>query len=370
MRPRRARTASRAIAIGAAALAAMALTASPAAAAKIDYGMAPQASLSAADYGRMGQAKVDFLRLGFDWTQDAAGDCTPLGGACDWGFKDSQIGAASAFGLDVLPIVFGSAPFVNSNPRKPPTNNLAAYQDFVQAAVQRYGPNGVFWTGPYQAMVGNPLAPVHPIREWQIWNEQSSNAFFEPKPSAKKYGKLLKAASSAIRGVDPGAEILTGGMFPDTGPKGIKIEKYLAELYRIKGIEKTFDTVSVHPYADDPKELISQLMRARRAMDKAGDKKADISISELGYSSGCPRCPKNNVPPVAKKNEREQAKALTDAFKALKKASNKLNLVGITWFTWQDTNSKLVCRFCQRAGLLDVQGKPKPAYNAFKKAAG
>jgi hypothetical protein len=343
-------------------IAVLALGAAPASA-KVEYGIAPQTKLGPSDYEMMRQSKLGMIRLGLGWggIQGSPGNCTPQGGACDWSYPDAQIAAASANGFKVMLPIYGSAPFVNSEPKKPPTNDIAAWTQFVSAAAQRYGQDGAFWKGPYQQMVG-PNAPIKPVRNWQIWNEQSSFQFFKPKPNPKKYAKILKPAGEAIHAVDRKAEVQLGGMFPDTGPKGIRIEKYLSKLYKVKGIKKSFDAAAVHPYAKNPKQLVGQVNRARKAMNKAGDKKAKVWITELGYSSG-----KKPNKPVVKKSAKKQAKALTSSFKALKKARGKLKLAGVVWFTWQDTDDPAVCRFCTGAGLLDINGQLKPAYHAFLK---
>jgi hypothetical protein len=352
------RTIRRGVTLAALAVAGLGLGAAPASAAKIDYGIAPNTlPLNANDLNLMDQGKVDFVRLPFDWgtVQPAPGDCTPTGGACNWAVLDGQIAALDNVGISVLPNINQSAPWVNNDIFKPPTNNIPAWEDFVQAAAQRYGPGGA-------AGLRNP------ITDWQIWNEPGSNGDFSPKPNAKKYGKILKAAGDTIHDVNKKAKVYVGGLFPDTGPKGIPADKFLTDLYKVKKIDKSFDVVAIHPYSPDPKKgVYKQVNDARKAMDKAGDKKAEIAVTELGYASGCPSCSKNNKPPVVVKNEKEQSKALKDSFNSLQKKANKLNLTSIIWFTWRDGAGP--CSFCFTSGLLDENGNPKPAYNAFKKEA-
>ena len=341
-----------------AALAALAFSAVPASAAKIDYGIAPNTiPLNSTDLSQMSSGKVDFVRIPFDWgtVQQAAGDCTPTGGACNWSYVDSLVAGPLSSGIKVLPNINQSAPFVNTDVFKPPTNDIPAWEDFIEAAVQRYGPGGA---------AGFPTA----ITDWQIWNEPGSNGDFNPKPNVKNYAKILKAAGTTIYKTDKKANVLVGGLFPDTGPKGIPADKYIKDLYKEKKIDKSFDTISIHPYSPDPKKgVVKQIESARKAMDKAGDKKANIAVTELGYASGCPTCKKNNQPPVVVKDEKAQSKALTDSFKSLKKKSSKLNLSSIIWFTWRDGAGP--CDFCFTSGLVDENGNPKPAYSAYKKAA-
>lgn len=356
--------------IAAVTAAALTVSVSAASAAKLEYGVSPQTNMGAQDFSLAKQANVDVIRvnMGWDGIQPAAGNCTATGGACAWDFYDLLIGGAAAEGIETLPALYGSPRFVANSPYKPPVKAIPAWQEFVTAAVQRYGPGGAYWNGPYQAQF--PGGPVTPVGTWQLWNEPTSLQFFKPEPNTKQYVKILKPAADAIRSADGGADIMLGGVFGETGPKGIPLAEFFKDLYKVKKIEKSFDAVAIHPYAETTKALLKQVGAIVKATKKGGDGNVDVWVTELGYSAGCKGCKKNNIPPVATKNERTQAKALTSSMKALKKKSGKLNLAGIIWFTWQDLNSKKVCNFCRTAGLLDFGGGPKPAYNAFTKAAG
>ena len=350
-------------------IATVALFASPASAAKIQYGVISQdPPPDARDYELMNKAGVDLRRLPFGWDsyQFVRGDCTPEGGACDWSRADLAIGAAASHGIATLPYFYNSARFINSNPIKPPLRALDEWADWIQAAVQRYGRGGVYWQGDYQAVFG-PSAPQMPVDTWQIWNEQTSDHFFLPKPDPKKYAKLLKPASEAIRSVDPRAEILLGGIFGETGPKGQKLETFFEKLYKIRKIERYFDAVAVHPYATKPKGVLNQAKKIRKAADKGGDKKADVWVTELGYASAGPRG--GRAGELVMKGERGQAAALKKAFKILKKNARKLDLAGIVWYAWEDVDNPGLCKFCQRAGLIDLKGRPKSAYKEFRQAA-
>ncbi len=356
----------RTTALVAAAATVLLVAAAPASAAKVRYGISPQTTLTSTDFTQINSLKTDIIRQGLSWpgVQPAAGNCTAQGDACNWSFPDSQVGASAANGLETMLGIFGSPGFVESSVNKPPLNNLGEWEQFITAAAQRYGPGGAYWSGPYQNAFGAG-APVKPVRVWQIWNEQSSNQFFEPKPDPKKYAKIFKPAAKAIHGVDKKSEVLTGGMFPDTGPKGIKIEPFLKTFLKDKKVRKELDGVSIHPYAKNAKELDKQTKGARKQMDKSGAKKTDIWVTEIGYASGGPKSQ-----PVVKKNEKDQAKAITDAYKFLNKKDKKLGLAGIVYFTWQDVPEGIgFCRFCSFAGLLNTGGAQKPAFNAYKKVA-
>ena len=351
---------------GLAAVLALGVAAAPASAAKVQYGLAPQTTLTAADYAGINSLKTDVIRIGLSWPgiQPNAGTCTAQGGACNWSFPDNQIGANAANGIETVATLFGSPPFIAADGNTPPVKDIDAWRQWVTAAAERYGPGGTYWSGPYQAVFG-ANAPVTPIRTWLVWNEQSSFQFFKPKPKVKKYAKILEPASDALQDADKKAEVLTGGMFPDTGPKGIQIEKYVKDLYKQKGIgNKTIDAVSIHPYAKSGKELDKQIKSLRKTMDKSGGKKDDIWVTEMGYASGGPKSQ-----PVVKKGEKGQAKAIKDAYKTIDKKDKKYDIAGVIYFTWQDADrSTGVCKFCAFAGLIDENGQEKKAFKAYKKA--
>ena len=365
LRSRLGRTRLRLSLVALAALCVAGISAAPASA-KVQYGLAPQTALGQADYDGMNELKTDVIRIGFSWPgiQPNAGTCTAQGGACNWNFTDAQVGANAANGIETVATLFGSPPFVANDVNEPPTSNVAAWEEFIRAAVGRYGPNGTYWNGPYQAVFGAG-APVIPVETWLLWNEQSSFQFFKPKPNVKKYAQIAGPGSDAIRDVHKKANVLTGGMFPDTGPKGIKIEEYVEDLYKQKGIDKkTFDAVSIHPYAENGKELDKQVKSLRKTLDKKGDKKDAIWLTEMGYASGGPKSQ-----PVVKNGEKGQADAITDAFKTINKKDKKYDIEGVIYFTWQDASRDTgVCKFCAFAGLIDDQGERKKAFNAYKKA--
>jgi hypothetical protein len=336
------------------------------AAAKVEYGFAPQTSVGGADYQKMDTVNTDVVKIQVGWNtiQSSPGDCTSIGGACDWSAADGLIGAAAANGgIRSVVGLFGTASFAENDPFKPPLKDLDGWKDFTDAFVKRYGPGGDYWSGIYQAQFGL-TAPVVPVTTVQVWNEQSSFQFFKPKPNVKKYAKLLVASSEAIRKANKKVDVVLGGMFPDTGPKGIPLEKFLKDLYKAKGVKsKTFDAVAVHPYAENGKQLKKQIGGARKTMNKSGGKKDDIWITEIGYASDGPKKQE-----VVKKGEKGQAKAIKAAYKVIKKNDKKWDVKGVIYFTWQDSNAADICKFCAFSGLLDVNGNEKKAFNVYKKA--
>ncbi|HUF85666.1 MAG TPA: cellulase family glycosylhydrolase, partial [Acidimicrobiia bacterium] len=133
-----------------------------------------------------------YVRVDVDWAVVQHGGPS----SWNWGPIDRVVSAVRARGLEVLGLITYTPPWARpaGTPDKNPPNNPADYANFARAAVQRYQPQGV--------------------RDWEIWNEPNSHWFWSPKPDAARYTALLKQAYAAIKAVDPGATVMTGGTSP------------------------------------------------------------------------------------------------------------------------------------------------------------
>jgi hypothetical protein len=211
------------------------------------YGISSQTALEGGDYQRMAKADVGTLRATLNWPTV---DPTKGEGEYNWSDFDSVVAESARNGITVLPFVFGSPKWVASGLDRRSCGSrctlfaprgkaaLDAWGRFVGDAVDRYGRGGEFWAE-------NPGLPKHPVRAWQIWNEQNSKSFYQPKPSTKGYAKLLDAASRAIRAADRGADVVLGGMAELAGAsKAVPGHRYLGKLYRRKGVERDFDGIA------------------------------------------------------------------------------------------------------------------------------
>ena len=81
---------------------------------------------------------------------------------------------------------------------------------YLAALVERYGPEGTFWTD-------HPELPKHPLREWQIWNEPHLPAYWDapekgPYGYARSYPLLLRSSYNIVKSLDPGAKIVLAGI--------------------------------------------------------------------------------------------------------------------------------------------------------------
>jgi len=328
------------------------------------YGIVPQNSLTDADFDRMGQGRIGTLRTAVNWF---AVDPGPAPDDYDWSSVDAVVAGAARNGIDVLPFLYGTPDWVAQGldgqacsecATFAPTSDaaLAAWHTFVTDAVARYGTGGQFWAE-------NPGLAPNPIEVWQIWNEQNSATFYEPKPSPKAYAKLLDVSANAIRGRDPGADVILGGMAGLIGvKKAVTAWNYLAKLYKRKGVKKDFDGVAPHPYGQRLKKVQLQIDRTRATMKQAGDAGTGLWITEIGWGSQKGGNPLN-------RGRKGQAQSLKEAYKYFQKQRRKLKVKTVAWFTWTDSPNP-ICEWCPTAGLFDSALQPKPSWRALTKFTG
>ena len=322
------------------------------------FGVVTQEPLNGPDYARLAEGEVGTLRVTFNWAtaQQVPGQCQPEPQVdlCSWYVFDEIVARAAFAGTRVMPVLAGPPDFVSKNPQNPPTKgqDKTRWRAYLSSLAKRYGRGGTFWDA-YQEYGGKPL----PITDWQIWNEQNGKQGWDGKPNAKRYGRLVKISAQALRNGDREADIVLGGMF---GNAKVPLTTYMRQLYRVKGIERFFDAIALHPYAPRISSLRRQLASARSAARAGGDLKVNMRITEIGWSSA--------------KGHHElmqgaagQAKMLKKSFKLLQRGRRRWNLEGVNWFALQDTDNHSTCRFCIASGLLKKDGKAKPSWRAFKK---
>jgi hypothetical protein len=342
------------------------------------WGVVPQATPSAEQFQRLRAGGVDSVRIQIDW-----GGVQPTrGGALNWSGIDGVVAKAANAGLEVLPFlngapawavpavwVPGSGHTVKAPSHLPAAGSAAtAWSNFVKGAVARYGPNGSFWAV-------NPAVPKRPIRTWQIWNEENFK-YFVAKPSPAEYGRLVKLSSTALKGSDPGAKLLLGGMF--SRPKGGKSTKekpkrvyfasdFLEQMYETTpGIKAKFNGVALHPYTGRYQELPEEIEEVRKVLKAKGDAGKGLWITELGWSSQPP--PANPRLNIFAKGPAGQVSQLKGAFSLLSSRQAKWKLQRVYWFSVDDQTG--TCNFCDGSGLFSEGFVPKRSWFAYVKFAG
>jgi hypothetical protein len=312
------------------------------------FGVVPQAPLTATDLVRM-KGVVGTLRIPIYWSV-----CEPSPGEYDFAALDAEIGAAADHGIRVQPFVYGTPAWLGLRAARPPLGirASAAWAGFLRVLVKRYGSGGEFWRG---------RARREPIRLWQIWNEPNFVVFWKPKPSPAGYARLLHISARAIRGADRRARIVLAGVAPVSA--GMKTWEFLRGLFRQPRVRRDFDLAALHPYSTTLFELDYQLRKVRQAMTEAGLGRTPLLITEIGVASW------GDYPSAFVEGTDGQARFLESAYARLLEMRRRWRIAGIDWYTWRDQRRiDKTCSFCQGAGLIGLDGKPKPAWRAYRRA--
>ena len=317
---------------------------------------------------------VESIRVPVNWAAVQSGP----GGLPDWSSVDPYVRAGAESGMSVLPFLTGAPAWVVSSegvggggraPVSLPVQTSAqraAWREFLRLAVFRYGPGGSFWAE-------NPLLPAHPIRTWQIWNEENYK-YFAARPSPSQYGKLVVDSYQDLRSADPGARIVLGGLFArpkggNTKPAPGRIKRawfaadFLEQMYKTTpGVRGKFLAVALHPYSYSYKQLTPELEELRAALKASGDGGRAIWITELGWSSGHPSAANGHN--KFEKGLQGQARELRGAFGLLRSQAAAWRVKRVYWFSF--TDSPGTCNFCDGSGLFDDSLNPKPAWSSYK----
>ena len=325
-------------------------------------GIVPQEGIARKDTARMQKGKVKNLRISISWESIQPKSPNEF----SWGGLDATVEAAAREGVRVMPTLYATPPWISKRSTNLPVKNkkqLDHWRSFVAAAANRYGRNGEFWNE--QARAGSNLPRLAIIR-WQLWNEPNFH-YFATKVNPNQYARLVDAGSAAIRKKDPKAEIVLAGLFgkPKGPPSKARYATTYLKQFSRKVKKSSFNSNAIHPYATDTAKLKQIMKGFRRAAVQSGLKKKKIYVTEIGWGSG----KKTNA--FLTGSQSAQAKQLGSAFDYLIRDRRKLNLNGVYWYAWKDTDPKgQNCSFCYTIGLFKWNRnklKPKPAWKKFVK---
>ncbi len=319
--------------------------------------MVAQGPLAEDDFARMEEGGIETIRVVVPWGAVAPGSADD---DLDFAAIDPVIEQAARHGIEPLVNLLGTASWAAAAdgcaedcgglPAPSSAETIAGWRDFVAAAGERYGPAGAFWRE-------RPDLPEEPVRKWQIWNEPNATAFFAPEPDPQHFARLLEVAESEIRGRDPGATVILGGMHAHAPPQTVAAAGFLRDLYEIDGIEAHFDAVAVHPYAGDPAQVGAQMDAMAAEISRAGDD-ASLWVTEIGWAS-------SDGADALEKGPEGQAANLTAAYEQLIERRAEWSLQGVVWFSWRDQTHDPVCKWCPHSGLFTETLEAKPAWEAL-----
>jgi hypothetical protein len=234
---------------------------------------------------------------------------------------------------------------------------------WVQDAVKKYGQGGEFWNGkPY----------AKPVTTWEIWNEPN---LAENNPGGEKvqpenYGRFFVFTSSALHGIQPGAQALVGGLYLGhwTEPG---MESYVSKLYNVSGMASAVNGVAIHPYGftsgQQVTEFASEVINIRTVLNRQPQGSSEpLWITELGW-------------PVAESQQQEnefegrgvdaptQAKLLQQSFNWAKSNAGTYNLQGLIWHAVSDYSNP---KWDYHCGLRKLDGSFRQSWSAFQEQTG
>jgi hypothetical protein len=199
------------------------------------------------------------------------------------------------------------------------------------------------------------------IKYWELWNEPDQRTYWQSQDGMKSYVELLRAVYPAIKQEDPTAIVVLGSVntpFP------------LRDMYR-QGAKEFFDIANVHPFVSplhpEPLRKVHDILKGvRNVMQEFGDTVKPVWFTELG-------CP--GVPNPAEsqgwwegKSPSEQAQAgwVGTIYHEMPSWEEE-HLQRIFWAFFQET--KHFGNDIDAFGLIRRDFSPKPAYEAYQKAA-
>jgi len=319
-------------------------------------GMAPQGPTGERDFALMESSEVRSVRLPMYWA--GVQSRTPQSSEPDFDGFDHDVRLAAEHDIRIMPFLWGSPEWVAPSSVDLPINTAWqrwGWRTFLRDAVNRYGPYGTFW-------FEHSDLPYLPIRKWEIWNEQNI-VTFSSSTRPEDYAALLRESGKVLHEMDPGAEVLLGGLFgrPLQIPPNTGSGDWLARLYQVGNVKRFFDGVALHPYVADAGAMRAQVENLRRVMRLHHDPRTPLYMTEIGWGS-------DSYESRWERGLRGQARELREAMSMLVGNRGRWRIGGVWWFSWADLGNS--CQFCDSAGLLTVDREAKPSWYLFNRWTG
>ena len=293
---------------------------------------------------------VEWIRLPVYWYE-----VEPREGDFRFEKLDSMVGAASAAGLEVMPVVLGTPdwaaepPFgLDAHPSSPTT-----YGRFLSVLADRYGKDGSFWQGD--------MRPAVPVRRWQIWNEPDLPKYWRRDANgwAQSYVKLLRESHDQLRSSDRSAIVVLAGLSNFSW-------RSLRKIYRAGG-RRVFDVAAFHPFTARVEGVIEIIRRSRAVMRRSGDSSKPLMVSEVSWSSGKGLATLNYG---WETTEQGQARRVAEVITALAERRSAYGIQSFAWATWLSPEIGSPYSF-DYSGLNRMStGVPvaKPALSSYRKS--
>lgn len=262
-----------------------------------------------------------------------------------WEYPDAVVRGAEFYGLKLAVRLDQHPAWARSRPaQNGPPDNLNDYGDFVQAVATRY-------RGRISAYI--------------IWNEPNlAREWGDSTPDPIAYVEMLKVAYHRAKAADPECIIVSAGLAPTNhnDEQAMDDRLFLKAMYEA-GAKEYFDVLGAHPYgfAYSPEEQpgahkglnFARLLDLRDIMQTYGDGDKPIWATEMGWTVG---------DSWQKVTLEKQAEYLAGAFRRAEREWPWLKMMAV----WNLGRNLPPEDEKQGYNLLDEEGRPRPAYQAFK----
>jgi hypothetical protein len=311
-----------------------------------------------AQWDLMASSGVETVRTVFDWAEaQPGGRGTPI----DFGRTDGVVQRAAMRNLEVLPIVFYAPRWARAYRGRftSPPKRRADYVTYLASLVERYGPEGTFWSE-------HPELPKRPVREWQIWNEPHLPAYWDapekgPYGYARNYPLMLRASHNIVKSLDPGAKIVMAGLTQ-------RAWEEIEVLYK-RGIKGYFDVAALQIFPQTVKRAVKATRFFRDAMKKRGDGRKPIYLTEITWPASKGRTA--GIKYQSQATPRGMASKLSGMYSAMAARRRALGLGRVFWYTWSSPYGRGGSIF-NYAGLQRFDNgafDPQPALAAYQRSA-
>jgi hypothetical protein len=312
----------------------------------------------------------------------------PSDPAYDWSLYDRLVRYAANYHIQVLFSILFTPSWANGGKgRTVAPTDPKDLQDFAYAAAQRYSGYFVPPAWQQQPALAPPTSPLPIVTMWTAWNEPNNPVFLTPQyvrsggkwviESAVNYANICNAVydgiHSALIAVNrpvPGEQVACGVTAPKgndaPGTSRASVDPISFLVAAKKAGMRNFDEYAHHPYYAAPSESPTyvpsgktkrriQLGNINVLLDEItklyGPK--HLWITEYGYQTN----PPDRIFGVS---YAKQAAWLTQAY-SIARSNPRIDMM--LWFLIKDEPAL----GGWQSGLETVQGKKKPAWNAFLK---
>ena len=309
-------------------------------------------SPTSAQLDALRRAKVKVFRAQMSWASVQPRKGQPY----RWDHYDRLFAAAGRQGITVLPVLVGSPAWAASKQPYPPnsSSNRSAFYKFAQTAAFRYRPNSAFWKrrGINGAVVG--------ARQWQVWNEPNLGNYWNGRPNASQYARLVRGANEGIKRGNPDATTILAGMPWSRGPAP---PDFLRAMFRADPkLSNAFGSAAVHPYDRTPDGSVGGVRLIRKTLNSLpGARGRSIWVTEIGWATGRPDG-------RFQVREATQARNLELFYNKLLAIRESHRIKGAIWFSYADRPG--ADWWAERTGLLRSSGSAKPSWFRLKCVTG